>query len=84
MKCRLIVETPPSHLTGVLHVMHSFGCSAFDVLSNEQCNEVESATARLFVSANAQAEVRRHLEKELERVLGGTGSVTVLETAIIQ
>lgn len=84
MKCRLIVETPPSHLTGVLHVMHSFGCSAFDVLINEECHQVEPATARLFVSANARAEIRAHLEKELERVLAGTGNVTVLETMSIQ
>jgi hypothetical protein len=84
MQCRLIVETPPSLVPGVLRVMNNFGCSAFDVLSDEDWLAIGSEPARLFVSANAQAEVREHLEKELEHILAGTGNVTVVETTCIQ
>lgn len=84
MACRLIVETPPAHVSGVLQVMHSFGCSAFDVLSCEQEDAFGYGSARLIVSANAQTHLRGILEKELRRVLAGSGSVAIVDTTSIQ
>jgi hypothetical protein len=84
MACRLIVETPPNHVGGVLHVMHSFGCSAFDVLCCEEVHAAGLGPARLIVSANAEAAVRGNLEKELHRILAGTGSVAIMDATNIQ